>query len=99
MALKPRIRRTRQLLQGSLRKLMQTKSFDEISVQDIAEAATCRLSRAFPPGWLVEVVVNIRGKVRACQVVSDVPGKMRSTGELLAIGVHREWFIEGRFGE
>lgn len=36
----PRIRRTRQLLQGALRTLMQTKSFDEISVQDIAEAAT-----------------------------------------------------------
>ena len=36
----PRIRRTRQLLQGALRKLMQSKSFDEISVQDVAEAAT-----------------------------------------------------------
>jgi len=36
----PRIRRTRQLLQGALRKLMQLKSFDEISVQDITEAAT-----------------------------------------------------------
>lgn len=36
----PRIRRTRQLLQGALGTLMQTKSFDEISVQDIAEAAT-----------------------------------------------------------
>ena len=36
----PRIRRTRKLLQGALGSLMQTKSFDEISVQDIAEAAT-----------------------------------------------------------
>jgi AcrR family transcriptional regulator len=36
----PRIRRTRKLLQGALSTLMQTKSFDEISVQDIAEAAT-----------------------------------------------------------
>jgi AcrR family transcriptional regulator len=36
----PRIRRTRQLLQGALKTLMETKSFDEISVQDIAEAAT-----------------------------------------------------------
>lgn len=36
----PRIRRTRQLLQGALQKLMQTKSFDEISVQDIASVAT-----------------------------------------------------------
>jgi AcrR family transcriptional regulator len=36
----PRIRRTRKLLQGALATLMQTKSFDEISVQDIAEAAT-----------------------------------------------------------
>lgn len=36
----PRIRRTRQLLQGALRGLMQTRSFEEISVQDITEAAT-----------------------------------------------------------
>src|ERR1700682_6515016 len=36
----PRIRRTRQLLQGALRTLMQSKSFDEILVQDITEAAT-----------------------------------------------------------
>jgi AcrR family transcriptional regulator len=36
----PRIRRTRKLLQGALATLMQTKSFDEISVQDITEAAT-----------------------------------------------------------
>jgi len=39
-ALDPRIRRTRQLLQGALTGLMQTRSFEEISVQDIAEAAT-----------------------------------------------------------
>jgi AcrR family transcriptional regulator len=36
----PRIRRTRKLLQGALGSLMQSKSFDEISVQDIAEVAT-----------------------------------------------------------
>jgi len=36
----PRIRRTRQLLQGALTTLMQTKGFDEISVQDITDAAT-----------------------------------------------------------
>lgn len=36
----PRIRRTRKLLQGALVKLMLTRSFDEISVQDIAEEAT-----------------------------------------------------------
>lgn len=36
----PRIRRTRQLLQGALRTLLQTKSFEEISVQDITETAT-----------------------------------------------------------
>lgn len=36
----PRIRRTRKLLQGALGNLLQTKSFDEISVQDITEAAT-----------------------------------------------------------
>jgi AcrR family transcriptional regulator len=36
----PRIRRTRQLLQGALHNLMQSKSFDQISVQDITEAAT-----------------------------------------------------------
>jgi AcrR family transcriptional regulator len=36
----PRIRRTRQLLQEALTTLMQTKGFDDISVQDISEAAT-----------------------------------------------------------
>jgi AcrR family transcriptional regulator len=36
----PRIRRTRQLLQEALSSLTQTKAFDEISVQDISEAAT-----------------------------------------------------------
>lgn len=36
----PRIRRTRQLLHGALANLMQSKAFDEISVQDITEAAT-----------------------------------------------------------
>jgi AcrR family transcriptional regulator len=36
----PRIRRTRQLLQEALSSLMQTKGFDEISVQDISELAT-----------------------------------------------------------
>ncbi len=36
----PRIRRTRQSLQAALRTLMQTKGFDEISVQDITELAT-----------------------------------------------------------
>ena len=36
----PRIRRTRQLLQEALSSLMQTKAFDEISVNDISEAAT-----------------------------------------------------------
>lgn len=38
--LDPRIRRTRLLLQQSLGKLLETKEFDKISVQDIAEAAT-----------------------------------------------------------
>ncbi len=36
----PRIRRTRQLLQGALRELMQTCKFEDISVQDITDAAT-----------------------------------------------------------
>jgi AcrR family transcriptional regulator len=36
----PRIRRTRTLLQESLRKLLQSNSFDEITVQDITDAAT-----------------------------------------------------------
>lgn len=36
----PRIRRTRRLLQEALKTLMQTKSFEEISVQDITEVAT-----------------------------------------------------------
>jgi len=40
----PRIRRTRQLLQDALRKLLQIKRLDEILVQDITAAAT--LNRA-----------------------------------------------------
>jgi AcrR family transcriptional regulator len=36
----PRMKRTRQLLQASLRKLLQEKSLDEIGVQDITGAAT-----------------------------------------------------------
>ncbi len=36
----PRMRRTRQLLQGALRTLLQAKGFDEISVQDITDTAT-----------------------------------------------------------
>jgi AcrR family transcriptional regulator len=42
--LDPRIRRTRQLLQDALRRLLEQKGFDDISVQDITEAAT--LNRA-----------------------------------------------------
>jgi AcrR family transcriptional regulator len=38
--LDPRIRRTRQLLQQAMEKLLETKDFDKISVQDIADAAT-----------------------------------------------------------
>jgi AcrR family transcriptional regulator len=36
----PRIRRTRQLLQGALLELLKSKQFDDISVQDIADAST-----------------------------------------------------------
>jgi AcrR family transcriptional regulator len=42
--LDPRIRRTRQLLQDALRRLLEQKGFDDITVQDITEAAT--LNRA-----------------------------------------------------
>src|SRR5271168_869564 len=42
--LDPRIQRTRTLLQQALGKLLETKDFEKISVQDIAEAAT--LNRA-----------------------------------------------------
>jgi AcrR family transcriptional regulator len=42
--LDPRIRRTRQLLQDALRKLLEQKGFDDITVQDITDAAT--LNRA-----------------------------------------------------
>lgn len=42
--LDPRIRRTQKLLQQALDKLIKTKDFDKISVQDITEAAT--LNRA-----------------------------------------------------
>ena len=36
----PRIRRTRQLLQQALGKLLEKKDFNDISIQDIAEEAT-----------------------------------------------------------
>lgn len=38
--LDPRIRRTRQRLQQALEELLETKDFDKISVQDVADAAT-----------------------------------------------------------
>ena len=43
-AVDPRIRRTRHLLQQALEKLLEGKEFENISVQDITEAAT--LNRA-----------------------------------------------------
>ena len=36
----PRVRRTRRLLQQALENLLKTKGFEELSVQDIADAAT-----------------------------------------------------------
>jgi len=39
-ALDPRIRRTRELLQQALAKLLEEKDFEKISVQDITDAAT-----------------------------------------------------------
>lgn len=42
--LDPRVRRTRELLQSALRKLLNEKRFDDITVLDITEAAT--LNRA-----------------------------------------------------
>jgi AcrR family transcriptional regulator len=60
----PRIRRTRLLLQESLEKLLASKEFDKISVQDIAEAAT--VNRAtfydhYPDKFaLLECVVGTR---------------------------------------
>src|SRR5467141_3456650 len=42
--LDPRVRRTRQLLQEALRNLLEQKRFDDITIQDITEAAT--LNRA-----------------------------------------------------
>src|SRR5712671_278675 len=38
--LDPRVRRTRQLLQQALRKILTEKEFQQISVQDITETAT-----------------------------------------------------------
>lgn len=40
----PRVRRTRQLLHDALERLLDAKDFEEISIQDIADAAT--LNRA-----------------------------------------------------
>ena len=38
--LDPRVRRTRKLLESALRELLRERSYDEISVSDIAERAT-----------------------------------------------------------
>jgi AcrR family transcriptional regulator len=38
--LDPRVRRTRQLLLDALKRLLEEKEFDKISIQDITEAAT-----------------------------------------------------------
>ena len=43
-SLDPRVRRTRQLLHDALDRLLGTKDFEDISIQDIADAAT--LNRA-----------------------------------------------------
>jgi len=43
-SLDPRIRRTRELLQHALAKLLETREFEKLSVQDITDAAT--LNRA-----------------------------------------------------
>jgi hypothetical protein len=42
--LDPRIRRTRQLLHDALRRLLEEKEFDKVTIQDITKAAT--LNRA-----------------------------------------------------
>ncbi len=42
--LDPRVRRTRQLLHDALTRLLEKKSFDEVSVQDVTDEAT--LNRA-----------------------------------------------------
>jgi AcrR family transcriptional regulator len=42
--LDPRVRRTRGLLQDALKRLLEEKEFDKVTIQDIAEAAT--LNRA-----------------------------------------------------
>ncbi len=62
--LDPRIRRTRQLLRNALEKLLETRDFDKISVQDIADAATVNrvtFYDHYPDRFaLLECVVGIR---------------------------------------
>jgi AcrR family transcriptional regulator len=76
-ALDPRIRRTRELLQHALARLLETKDFEKISVHDITDAAT--LNRAtfyahYPDKFaLLECMVGARfqGLLDARGVVFD----------------------------
>jgi AcrR family transcriptional regulator len=60
----PRIRRTRQLLQQALGRLLETKEFDKISVQDIADAATVNRATFYDhyadKGALLQCMVGTR---------------------------------------
>jgi AcrR family transcriptional regulator len=87
----PRIRRTRQLLQAALGRLLETKEFERISVQDIAEAAT--LNRAtfydhYPDKFaLLECMVAARFHelLKAREVVFDAGCSSALRGIILGV--------------
>src|SRR5258705_278099 len=79
----PRIRRTRQLLQGALQNLMQTKGFDEISVQDITDlaAVTAAIRR-----------VLMEGMPKDSFITGFPPVMIATTAGWAIYGAVKEWF-------
>jgi AcrR family transcriptional regulator len=87
----PRIRRTRQLLQQALAKLMETKEFEKISVQDITEAATLNRATFYDHYGdkfaLLECMVAARFEELLAQRGVQFDGTCASALQALVLGV------------
>ncbi len=87
----PRVRRTRQLLHDALERLLETKDFEAVSIQEIADAAT--LNRAtfydhYPDKATLlrcHVAVRFQGLLEARGVLFD--GTCGSALRAIALGV------------
>jgi AcrR family transcriptional regulator len=95
--LDPRIRRTRQLLQDALRRLLEQKGFDDITVQDITEAAT--LNRAtfyahYPDKFaLLEELIRVSFLQRLAQRNVQFDGTCSSAFKAIILAV-RDYLLE-----